>query len=553
MNKFASRHPEEGLLLQFLDGEMPRRQVRTIQTHLEACWHCRAELEELQATVNECVRYRKQVLIACVPEPPRVWGDLDFAAVDAGLDKGVFGRLGRWLSPGNPGMKWALSGALAIAFAWIGMRQLRDTPNVEAAALLRRAVAADNASVHVVKRLRITSSLGPITRTVGGASIRPAKEENRIAHLFEAARYDWSDPLSAKAYSSWHDALVRKVDEVANADPSVYGIKTTTRESELVSATLKLRKTDLAPVEGRFEFRNHEWVEMTELVGQLDSPASTIAGTTGGAPRQPGAPPASSLPERNETAPIAEELQVAAALHSLGADLGDPIEITREGSAVVVAGIGIAPARQQQIHEVLDPLPHVSVRFSDPSFPASTPAPSEPAMARDAAAAEKSTYVAQIEQRLGGRPQFERFSGQLMDWTDSAMSRAYALRRLAQQFPESAESAMGARDRRTLRKLGLEHLDSLQSELTKIETTLKPVLQGIGETEPAPIAPKEAAGWQSDSDQLLAAARHVEGLLANVMGITPSSSSSGAPSQLLAAIHQLKGEIRQCQRLLSYD
>src|SRR6185312_9098269 len=264
-------------------------------------------------------------------------------------------------------------GALAIAFAWIGMRQLRDTPNVEAAALLRKAVAADNASVHVVKRLRITSSLGPITRTVGSASIHPAQEENRIAHLFEAARYDWSDPLSAKAYSSWHDALVRKVDDVANADPSVYGIKTTTGESELVSATLKLRKTDLAPVEGRFEFRNHEWVEMTELVGQLDSPASTIAGTTGGAPRQPGAPPASSLPERNEAAPIAEELQVAAALHSLGADLGDPIEITREGSAVVVAGIGIAPTRQQQIHEVLDPLPHVSVRFSDPSFPASTP------------------------------------------------------------------------------------------------------------------------------------------------------------------------------------
>ena len=42
--------------------------------------------------------------------------------------------------------------------------------------------------------------------------------------------------------------------------------------------------------------------------------------------------------------------------------------------------------------------------------------------------------TARIEERLGGRPQFERFSGSVLDWTDSAMTRAYALRRLAQQF-----------------------------------------------------------------------------------------------------------------------
>ena len=61
-------------------------------------------------------------------------------------------------------------------------------------------------------------------------------------------------------------------------------------------------------------------------------------------------------------------------------------------------------------------------------------------------AAEKSTYPARIEQRLGGRPQFERFSGQILDWTDSAMSRAYALRRLAQQFPRERRKRDGRRE-----------------------------------------------------------------------------------------------------------
>ena len=170
------------------------------------------------------------------------------------------------------------------------------------------------------------------------------------------------------------------MDEVASADPIAYKIKTTTTDSELISATLTLRKTDYAPLAGRFEFRNHEWVEMTELVDQLDNPASTVAGTTGGMPRQPGVPPGpSSIPDVSvETVRVNEELQVVAALHRLGADLGEPIEITREGREVVVSGTAIGPARRQQIHAALDHLPNVAIRFTDPGFsnpgfPASTP------------------------------------------------------------------------------------------------------------------------------------------------------------------------------------
>ena len=85
MSSLSLRHPEDGQLLQYLDGELGRRQSRAIQGHLKACWECRAELEGLQATVNDCVRYRKQVLIPHLPAPPAAWGGLDFARVDAEL------------------------------------------------------------------------------------------------------------------------------------------------------------------------------------------------------------------------------------------------------------------------------------------------------------------------------------------------------------------------------------------------------------------------------------------------------------------------------------
>lgn len=556
MSSLTVRHPEDGALLQYLDGELGRRQARKVREHLKACWQCRAELEELQATVNECMRYRKQVMIPCMPEPPAAWGRLDFARVDAELARESFtARLGRWLSPRrNAPLRWALSGAMALALAAVVVLQLRETPKVEAAALLRKAVAAGDSRPRAPRRLRILSSRGPLTRLAGTASVRPAAAEIEIARHFETARYDWNDPLSARAYAAWREALARKVDEVSTLDPAVYRIRTTTPDSELAMASLDLRKTDFAPVAARFEFADHEWVEITESVDQLDSPASTVAGTTGGTPRQPGVPPGPSSSEF-AAAPAApapnEELQVVAALHEVGADLGDPLEIRREGGEVVVSGAGISAQRQQQIHNQLDRLPHVVVRFSDPVLPASTPAV-EPATTRDAAVpAERPTYTARIEQRLGGRPQFERFSGQLLDWTDAAMSRAYALHRLAEQFTAASESGMGPEDRRTLRNLGREHLAAMQQDLARIQTTVNPVLNGIGATAGAADSRPAPAAWQAASERVMASGHRVEHLLAVVLGAASGNAGGNAPSDLMTALNQLTNDIGQCQRLLS--
>jgi hypothetical protein len=445
------------LLLRYLDGELPGRKARQVRTHLEACWQCRTQSEELQNVIGECVRYRKNVLAPSLPPPPQPWRSLDFARADSELAaRSIFTRV---LSPfRNPGLRWALSGAIVLALSFIFFQQLRETPKVEAAALLQKAVKASQSRPAAVRRVRITTRTSQMTRILGVA-YKPLPRETEIARLFDAAHYDWNDPLSARSYSAWRDQLPHFRDAIAS-QPDSYDIKTTTEDGELLSATLKLRSTDLEPVEGRFEFRNRDWVEMTELVDQQTNPASTVAGTNGGMPRPPGVPPGPLNVTAEAAAPSAfsEELQVVAALHGLGADLGDPLEINREGRQVLVFGVGIPPQRQQQIHGVLDRLPNVVVRFDDPAFPAgATPVQSEPA-ARDAAGPERSTYTARIEERLGGRPQFERFSSSVLDWADSAMTRAYALRRLAQQFSAAAEDQMTAEDRRTLRKLGREHL-----------------------------------------------------------------------------------------------
>ena len=439
-----------------------------------------------------------------------------------------------------------------LALCFVVLQQLRETPKVEAAVLLQKAIQASELRPAAARRLRITTRTGQMTRVLG-AAYKPAARETEIARLFDAAHYDWSDPLSAKSYSAWRAQLPHFQDAIAS-QPNSYDIKTTTEDSELLSATLKLRTTDLEPLEGRFEFRNRDWVEMTELVDQQTNPASIVAGTTGGMPRQPGVPPGpvSVSAETAEPPAFSEELQVVAALHQLGADLGDPLEISREGRQVLVSGTGIPPQRQQQIHGLLDRLPHVVVRFDDPAFPAGAmPVPSEPAT-RDAAGTEKSTYAARIEERLGGRPQFERFSSSVLDWTDSAMTRAYALRRLAQQFPAAAENQMTAEDRRTLRKLGREHLAAFAKDARRVANTVNPILTEMGAAAAQHESRTDPAAWQSASEDLLASARRAETLLAVVLGVAPAETASGdAPAQLFAALAQLSSRTEQCQRLLA--
>jgi hypothetical protein len=558
MSNPAMRHPEDGQLLRYLDGELPGRKARQVRTHLEACWQCRAQVEELETVIGDCVRYRKNVLAPSLPPPPEPWRSLDFEHADAEVDaeraaQSLFVRMARFLSPlHNGGLRWALSGAAVLALSFVLLQQLRETPKVEAAALLQKAVRASQSRPAAVKRLRLTTRTGQMTRVIGVAYKPPARE-TEIARLFDAAHYDWDDPLSAQSYSAWRDRLPRFQDAVAS-QPNSYDIKTTTEDSELVSATLKLRTTDLEPLEGRFEFRNHDWVEMTELVDQQTNPASTVAGTAGGMLRQPGVPPDPFNVPAPTAEPLAfsEELQVVSALHQVGADLGDPLEISRDGRQVLVAGTGIPPQRQQQLHGLLDRLPHVVVRFDDPAFPASAmPVQSEPAT-RDAAGPEKSTYAARIEERLGGRPQFERFSSSVLDWTDSAMTRAYALRRLAQQFSAAAENEMTAEDRRTLRKLGREHLAAFNKDLQRVVGTVNPVLSGMGGGVAQHESRPDAAAWQSASEDLLASARRAETLLAVVLGVAPAETASGdAPAQLLTALAQLSSRADQCQRLLA--
>ena len=511
------RHPDADNLLRYADGELPSRQARKIRSHLESCWQCRTELEEIENVVGECVRYRKSVLEPYLPPPPAAWSDLDlkFDEIDASLARSS------WLRRLHPALTW-VPVAAALAVAWLAYTHLRDTPSVEAAALLRKAVAAADAAPAAPRRVRIRTR----QRTV----IRPA--------AMKSAETGPLEPLSARSYQQWRDQLPQKYDAVATVAGN-YQIRTSSPSGDLAEATLDLRISDLHPVQERLEFRNHDWVEIEEVPEEKMPTLASESVHPRAAVPAPDAPVNSAeIRQPAPAATVGDELSVLVALHNVGADLGDPVEVKRQTGQILVAGTGVDPRRREEIEQALGARPNVVVRFSDPD---GTALQSEKPVRGDAPpSADVAALQSRIEKQAGGRANYERLATDALDASESMMARAYALRRIAERFPQPVNAEMTAVDRQVLRDLYREHSTALARQAGEIERLLKPVLSPLGGKANA-LPPPVAESWQAATEHLFTIARRVETLLAVMLGVAPGEATGrDIPSQVLSSLAQLR-------------
>ena len=126
------RHPDDEQLLRFADGELPARAAGEVRSHMEACWQCRAQYEEVQNTVSQCVGYRKNVLQRHLPAPPAPWTDIyqRFAEIDAELRQpSLLDRAARVLQwPMHNAKKWVPVAVAALIVEWFNRWWRHRTP-----------------------------------------------------------------------------------------------------------------------------------------------------------------------------------------------------------------------------------------------------------------------------------------------------------------------------------------------------------------------------------------------------------------------------------------
>jgi hypothetical protein len=239
------------------------------------------------------------------------------------------------------------------------------------------------------------------------------------------------------------------------------------------------------------------------------------------------------------TATAGDELQVLLALHRIGADLGDPIDISLHGSQVLVTGVGIPPRRQQEIRAVLASNSNVTVQFSEP---AASTAPAPPPRPEGATNAEISPLQARVAEKLGGRVNFEELSSEVLDLSDQMMSRAYAVRRLSEKFPAGVDASLTPVNRQILAGLRQEHTATLVHLTADIDRVLRPVFVSLG-VNPRAGVPETglAPEWQPATEGVFQSARQVEKLAALMFGAAQGDSSGQQiPAQLATNLAQLR-------------
>lgn len=533
MGSLGIPHPDKDQLLRFADGELSSGEAREVRDHLSACWECRSEIEQAAKTIAACIHYRKAVLETCLPPPPQPWFDIrrEMERANTAGER----RIQR-LQP----RRWIPAGAIAAA-AVVAFFYLHEAPSARAAELLKRAAAAAESRPAPQRRIRIRTKAATFVRTIklvpAPARTPEAGSPAGLEAAFKAAHYSWEDPLSAAAYSSWRDQLRDKTDQVT-AEPGVFQIRTTTIEGDLAEARLKLRASDLRAVEGTLRFRNDEWVELSEL------PEEPLAEAAAAPPARTANDPDTIKPAAPHGATAADELAVFAALHRLGADLGDPVEVTRDADTIVVSGAGLPEDRRKEIRAELGGLPRVSVRFDDPAAGATLPEPAAPSTAPPTAMRSNT----ELERRLGGRAAYDQFVDRVLDGTDAMMARVHALRRLANRFPSDTETKLRAADRALLRRVAAEHATALARSVAELENTFKPVLHSRSERQGK--AQSQAESWQAATVALFPVARRADSLVVDMLGGTGGFAQPRAqPEEILAALDQVRAFAESYGRL----
>ena len=423
-------HPNGEQLLRYADGELATKEIPAVRAHLEACWQCRMELEEFHKTINECVRYRKNVLQTHLPSPPAPWGDLQSKFTEADASLGRPSMLSQWWA--------AFSGIFPGSRKW-------------AAATLLLGV------VVVAATLRFRSDQ-PLIQP----GPKPAEE--------------WRNPASSE-----------------------------------------LPKQDI--------------------------PAAPALS----APTEPNTTPSDgALPATMPAATAADELRVFVALHLVGADLGEPVQITRSEGRIHVSGLGIEPSRQARILAALSAIPNLDIRFTEPVSGAPRVADFSPA-GTGIPAASKSGLQEQILRQLGTRSAFELFSNHVFERSEGVMARAHAIRRLAQRFPVEVESGMSDGERQMLLDLRRQHLGALDLESEEIRRAA----QSAVPTATIPAAPQSRpASWQAAAEELFISSRQVERSLAIALGASPGEMTT---DRLFTDVAQLKGSIETNRRLTAQE
>lgn len=495
------RHPTSEQLLAWIDGELTER---NIDGHLALCEECRTQADQLRGA-SEAYRIHLRQSKQEAPPPPRAWKDSSELMIHTPAPA----RGHAWIAIAAS----LLIGAFAI---W----RFSTPEQVSAAELLRKAESSQIAQT-ANSRISVRSKRHKMVRPAVWRRLRiRGASEDRLRVLFASANYDWDNPLSVRSYSAWRQSVTVRRDSV-DVQPQLYVVHTEPAEGALREATISLRKSDLQPVACHLQFRSDEEIEVAGMDEQPETP------TAAEPPRI-----ATELKQETPAAPAASlELEVSAVLHRIGADLGDPVEIEQTGGKIVVTATGLDPRKSEQLRAALT-IPGVELRFVTPQAVSAT---------EQAESAPPSTrrQARDWEQRLSGRFTYEEYADRVLAASEGMTARAYALKALAERFPQTKEDQLTEAERGTLQSIAADHVEAMRGHVRALDQ----LIALLDPTAEAVTSAAAGADWRARAQRLHQLATAAD-LAASAL-FSPESNAN--PQTIRAAVLRVTAALEEWQ------
>ena len=228
-----------------------------------------------------------------------------------------------------------------------------------------------------------------------------------------------------------------------------------------------------------------------------------------------------------------DELRVIAALDRIGADLGDPVAVTRASNRIVVTCIGLDARRTEELRDALKGLPQVSIEASPKASVSTGGSPVEVTGVTQGAVPAAFAGCS----RPGRHPRSSLTDcsrTRIPSWPGHTLCGSWP-----PAFPPRWNGAMSADGKATLTTIRLQHEMVLARELATLDRSTQPYLG------PMEIAPGSGAGgerWQARSLRVFTESEQVDRLAGSIFAGSDKGGVQSTPAALAAALAKLKAD-----------
>jgi hypothetical protein len=540
----GGQHPDEGQLLMALEHELSPEEADEIDRHIGTCWNCRARFHEIQNGILAFVEYRERVYLPELESAPGNFGGFSSSLQKAAAED----RKTSVLEPLRMGLrnladglsrisiqtKW-VSATAAIMIAVLFWTQILNPTTLSASELLSKAVRAQNPPAKqngvqrkIRQKVRFRTQKTDIVREFQwetGAPISAAAWE---------AQSDpdlWSAPLTAAGFAKWRDSLSARKDEV-NKSGGRWTLETTAVGGPIKEASIVIRDSDFHPTEQHIRFSDDRRLDLEEVSFEItpETP-QTISAPSPARPLNPHLTPkapdagAPLVVDLNEA-----ELDLRYVIFTQHWDEGEDLQIARTADAVVVNGAASSEERFREIQEKLGNLPGVRLSISapgststgpDPAVSQSSPAPSSVPLLKDA-----------LDSAFGSPGARRNFVDENLAAADSALSHAWALRRLVDRYTEADRRALKIELQIKLDQMLGAHLQQLAAANTRLDGLLDFLPPG------QPAHSDTPTEWRAGAAALFNLVRQQDSLVAALIAGTQTGQTAATASDRFRTAHE---------------